>query len=448
MTIGQVLRLFAVHNILSAPIFEANSSHCSGFLDLVDILQAVLSWFNVRADAADRTDKLKKAGRKLLTERIRSIKLANDGHLVYRNGSSTTLLEVITSGFLQPVGAREVSHRIAVWDYVNSAEPEDEDAAVDEGGFGVYITNIISQSDIIRFLHQHGQQLGRLGSMTVEALGLATKQVVCVPSDMPTINAFAAMCASHVSCAGVVQLRGHGALVGNLSVSDLRGILPEHFSVLGQPVMTFLEIRRAGKCWATPTPRNPRIQHTTNGCNGWGIKSAEGTQPVRVAACSPDATLLEVIEILVTTRYHRIYVTSEDRRPCGIITLTDILRLIAGRHLSLPGSPTLKKALVPSAPTRNPRRSMSQPSGMEALRNQQGPSAEPLRAVQTTPDLDLTSTQASCPKSPTTETMGKSKHLRQQHIFPHETPSLPGSSRRKWCKVSSDGNLVGREQLP
>ena len=90
----QVLRLFAIHNILSAPIFEANTSHCSGFLDLVDILQAVLSWFNVRADAADRTDKLKKAGRKLLTEKIRGIKLANDGHLVYRNGSSTTLLEV------------------------------------------------------------------------------------------------------------------------------------------------------------------------------------------------------------------------------------------------------------------------------------------------------------------------------------------------------------------
>ncbi len=89
-----MLRLFAIHNILSAPIFEANSSRCSGFLDLVDILQAVLSWFNVRPENCERADKLKRAGRKLLTERIRSIKLANDGHLVYRNGASTTLLEV------------------------------------------------------------------------------------------------------------------------------------------------------------------------------------------------------------------------------------------------------------------------------------------------------------------------------------------------------------------
>ncbi len=94
-----------------------------------------------------------------------------------------------------------------------------------------------------------------------------------------------------------VQRAGHGALVGNLSVSDLRGILPEHFSVLAQPVMTFLEMRRAGRCWAGNTPKNPRIQRPTNGCNGWGIKSAEGSQPVHVAACSPESTLLEVIEV-------------------------------------------------------------------------------------------------------------------------------------------------------
>ena len=88
--------------------------------------------------------------------------------------------------------------------------------------------------------------------------------------------------------------------MGNLSVSDLRGILPEHFSVLGQPVMTFLEMRRSGRCWATPNPRNPRIQHITNGCNGWGIKSADGHEPVHVAACSPNSTLLEVIEVCPT----------------------------------------------------------------------------------------------------------------------------------------------------
>lgn len=102
------------------------------------------------------------------------------------------------------------------------------------------------------------------------------------------------------------------------------------------------------------------------------------------------------LQILVQTRYHRIYVTSEDRRPCGIITLTDILRLIAGRHLSLPATMPSQKAGTQPAPTRTPRRSMSQPSAMEALQNQAVHSGESLRAVQTAPDLDLTSPQASC----------------------------------------------------
>ena len=60
--------------------------------------------------------------------------------------------------------------------------------------------------------------------MSVEALGLATKQVVCVPSDMPTINAFAAMCASRVSSAGVVQLRG--ALSTQMTMDLLFGSSP------------------------------------------------------------------------------------------------------------------------------------------------------------------------------------------------------------------------------
>ena len=119
-----------------------------------------------------------------------------------------------------------------------------------------------------------------------------------------------------------------------------------------------------------------------------------------LAYVQPSAHVLLLImsfclQILVRTRYHRIYVTSEDRRPCGIITLTDILRLIAGRHLSLPSSPPSHKAGPQPGATRAPRRSMSQPAGMEAFRQQEGLAVEPLRAVQTAPHLDLTNPQSS-----------------------------------------------------
>ena len=109
----------------------------------------------------------------------------------------------------------------------------------------------------------------------------------------------------------------------------------------------------------------------------------------------PSLTDMICVQILVTTRYHRIYVTSEDRRPCGIITLTDILQLIAGRHLSLPKGSGTPIAGVQPATTPARRRSMSQPEGMQGLEKQACQSPSPLRAVQTAPELELSTPQGS-----------------------------------------------------
>lgn len=55
------------------------------------------------------------------------------------------------------------------------------------------ITHVISQSDVVHFLHKHVAELGQLGDVSLAALGLARKAVVCVPGEMSTINAFASM---------------------------------------------------------------------------------------------------------------------------------------------------------------------------------------------------------------------------------------------------------------
>lgn len=59
-----------------------------------------------------------------------------------------------------------------------------------------------------RFIYQHQQEIGPLMEATVEQLDLGTRHVVSVPSDMPTINAFAAMYSSGVSSAGIIDLHG------------------------------------------------------------------------------------------------------------------------------------------------------------------------------------------------------------------------------------------------
>jgi hypothetical protein len=57
-------QVFASRNILSAPIFDSSQSRCLGFLDLGDILEAVLGWFKLSSlPDVDRLEALKKAGR-------------------------------------------------------------------------------------------------------------------------------------------------------------------------------------------------------------------------------------------------------------------------------------------------------------------------------------------------------------------------------------------------
>jgi 5'-AMP-activated protein kinase regulatory gamma subunit len=55
------------------------------------------------------------------------------------------------------------------------------------------ISAIVSQSDVVSFLHKHVEQLGPLADVTVAQLGLADKAVVCVPGEMSAIHAFASM---------------------------------------------------------------------------------------------------------------------------------------------------------------------------------------------------------------------------------------------------------------
>lgn len=57
----------------------------------------------------------------------------------------------------------------------------------------------------------------------------------CVTADTPALAAFAALRREQRSALGVTASPG-GALLGNLSVSDLRGLRPERWGALALPV--------------------------------------------------------------------------------------------------------------------------------------------------------------------------------------------------------------------
>jgi 5'-AMP-activated protein kinase, regulatory gamma subunit len=82
------------------------------------------------------------------------------------------------------------------------------------------IVNILSQSDIVRFLIPKMDNYTELFDQTVQECGLATRPPLTVRDTDLTIKALKLMHSQRVSALAVVDEEGR--LVGNFSASDLK----------------------------------------------------------------------------------------------------------------------------------------------------------------------------------------------------------------------------------
>ena len=114
---------------------------------------------------------------------------------------------------------------------------------VDRDKTELTVTAIMSQLDIVRFLHRHSEALNHLRDMTLTELGLLTRrEVVTAPWDSSALECFKLMTEHKVSAVGVVDREGE--LVANLSASDLRRLDERSFRLLALPVAEFISRRK------------------------------------------------------------------------------------------------------------------------------------------------------------------------------------------------------------
>ena len=101
-----------------------------------------------------------------------------------------------------------------------------------------------------------------------------------------------------VSALGVCD--ASGALVANVSASDLRGLTPERLGALASDVADFVA--------------------------GDGNEAAGEKKPV---TCLASETVRDVVERMVSRRVHHVYVCDEERRPVAMVTPNDVLGALA-----------------------------------------------------------------------------------------------------------------------
>lgn len=174
---------------------------------------------------------------------------------------------------------------------------------------------------LLRVLRDSMPILGPLASQSVGHLfPTGPDTVVSAGVDTPTRACFQTLLERHFL--GLPVLSGDGSIAANLSVSDIRALATmsreDANAAMDGPVISFIRSR--------------------------GLLRP----PVTVLATD---SLAVTIELMVTAHVHRVYVVDAGGRPIGVVTVTDILRVLAGPAVlaHIPASP-LSLSPVPAPP--------------------------------------------------------------------------------------------------
>jgi len=267
------------HNFLSVPVLQKTKHRYYGFLDMADIVQLVLDTFTAETLSKDfdiwaYMEKEDAFLSKTVNEVMKYPRTKkNVFHPISRGYSLFSVLEILSK--------ERGLHRVAV---------------IDEQ---FNLVNIITESQVLRFLHSNMKELGSIKDKPVSDLNMTKEKMILVKETDSAVDAFKKMITENVSGLGVVN--EHGKLVENISLRDLKAVQHDGRMMwrLHQSCKHFLEKVR------NETPEERRPSH--------------------VICVTPKDKFSHVIQLSVNHGIHRIYVVDEEKKPIGVISLKDIL---------------------------------------------------------------------------------------------------------------------------
>lgn len=202
--------------------------------------------------------------------------------------------------------------------------------AVSDGGDPPRVAGVVSQSDVVAFIHAKGL-LAAPSPAGSSPLPPPVPPVIVSVHDT-TLTAFRAMRLAGVS--GVAVVDSAGAACGSLSASDFRALSLGAMGLLNVPVGEFLSLR--------PLIAASTAQAAAETIDIAGPPAAAGVAADRATAAADashaaapalvsvgqGATLGDAVAALARARVHRVWRLGPSDEPIGVFTLTDALRAI------------------------------------------------------------------------------------------------------------------------
>ncbi|KAL6073818.1 cell separation during budding [Balamuthia mandrillaris] len=287
-TIGQVLDTLYKYDITAVPVIDYESK-VHGMLDNLDLLAFLVNITSQGKRPVSQVLAREDLEQFYETSKNWTLSTVDQGKSVLESlGQRNPWLPCTTgvplSAVLQVFA--DGIHRLPV---VNSDAPNE-------------VVNIITQSDVNCFLAQDPlKYLAAKAEATLQDLHLlqGEQAISKVTADVPAIDAFVKMYDEERSSIAVVD--ASGILLGCISATDLKYIRNFNFQQLLRPSFDFIqEVRK----------------------NQAKVKDYLVTVP-------PTATLQDVVTTLAKKRVHRLYVINEENHPIGLVSLTDIAKVLS-----------------------------------------------------------------------------------------------------------------------
>lgn len=253
------------NKVSSLPVFDKDEGRYNAFFDCVDAVSYFVQYYEKR-------------GPNGIDDSFFQTQYSKDllGSS-YRNWANTFVSTISEGDCLKRVLDTMVNlsniHRLPVFNFAGE------------------FRGMLSQSDVFYSIKEY-IHLFPLVTNTVQNLGLGDKQGVKARTNTPLCEVFKLIANNRVS--GVPILDDDGVLVGNISASDIKliGNKPTNLDVLKKSAGEFM-VRR---------------------------------KPIAVQAST---TIQQVVALVTTERIHRVYVVDASGEYKGVISLVDVLSLLA-----------------------------------------------------------------------------------------------------------------------
>ncbi|KAK8469821.1 hypothetical protein PHAVU_005G178300 [Phaseolus vulgaris] len=189
---------------------------------------------------------------------------------------------------------------------------------------------MLTQMDMLKFLHGGGAELHSILSRSVQDLGADTVQIYAITDRTKLVHAIKCLKAAMLNAVPIVRATGVGQddhkqlingrcrkLIGTFSATDLRGChISSLKSWLGISALAFTEEVRSSPLYSESDMQN------------------RGSSRRELVTCYAESPLSEVIEKAVTSHVHRVWVVDQEGLLVGVVSLTDVIRVIRHSLLS------------------------------------------------------------------------------------------------------------------